>query len=786
MASTVQHKDIFFGNGYFVTVGQNGYLSYAASATPTTWISRALPTSETLNSVAFSGNEWVAVGTNGTILRGGLLPTTTFTQVTSGTTQNLTSVRYGNSMFVAVGANGTILTSSNGTTWTTQASGSVSNLVRVRWLTSEWVAVGENGTYLRGGTAGTTWVGGSQDSRRAVGIAYANGVYSTIYKTSTDGVTWTSNYNNVKDGAGNNYGTSLYDLVCFENTVYARSVAGAKFMALGNWREWATRGGDVIRMLHTSSDGVNYAYQATNASFGLYSAYLINNRIWAKGLGGSAGGLGTGQWTADDAATPWTYTSFTHYTGYSPGSWTPWLCVWTGTNYVMVGAVQDSATPSGFNHAVYRGTTTSSMSYVLRYTLNTPVFPFENWSTTINGVSTQNSMDGAYGNSTIVLTGPKRQSSTSTFPLHAIAWSNNEGSSWTHYVFTNSNPAQSTTADIGSRIAFGNGTFVISIRWAVSPLGRVAVTTTGASGSLTFYNTGFDSKVVEVKFLNGYFYALHDNGGISRSTNGTSWTVVSQPATWTGTNIRDVGRILNYTLLAGTGVTQVATNGVNFTDVSSPPITIEGAIFNEGSTLLFNGRNTSTGAYNTYRYNGTSYTIIGNTYGAATNNFFPIFSECASNGSVYVGSSSQGLIYSTDFGVTWALIPANEVPPSGSGIIIKDENGTVRLQSYDPTAANYLCTRFIKTVYINAPNTQINVPEANGYKIIAFPMPDFSSATAAGVNVMPYAEYHRGTAPDYQPYVIMRYPQYGGSFTATQIPANVAIFTTGQVEQGTY
>lgn len=783
MASIVKHNDILVSGGYFITCGQNGFLSYASTSTPTAWATRSLQVSETLNSIATDGANIVAVGTGGIILRSSTAsPLSVFTPQTSPTNQTLNHVRYGNGQFVAVGVNGTILTSPTGVTWTVRTSGTTLELTRCRYIDS-WYAVGRTGALIRGGTAGTTWVGGSSDARAAMGIAYNNGVYSTMYRTSTDGVNWTSHYNNILDGNGNPYSPTL-DKRFYENIVWSRSTAGAAFCAVGNFR-YSSSGSDGSRALHKSTDGITYQLTAANGTGTVFTSFLANNNLWTYGEGGSAGASYDGQWTGNDATTAWNYTSYTHFTGYVTGSWQPYFVTYVNGFYVALGTVRSTNTPTQLNTAVYRGTSLSNMAYVLRYNAtNILGWPCAFYYHTTDGVTYQMQHGIASGNGIIMAVGPRLQNDTGICPFFHYVFSADNGSTWTFRLVGASNPPASNTYDCGGRVAFGNGVFVMSLRWAVNgttPTGRVAVTTDGAS--LAYYSTGYTSRVREIQFLNGYFYALHDNGGISRSTNGTSWTTLITPATWTGEDINDIGKHIGTTLLGGNVVKQTATDGVTFTTNPNEPIGIRGGIFLDGTSISdTNGRLLFTAATAGAGVRMYSFSASTGVYTDLTGPVNFTAKEIAKSGSTYIAATDE-LWYSTNAAVTWTKIPPIEAPPSGVGIIIKDENGLERIQSYDVTKQNYLCTRLVRTDYVTAAGTQINVPEANGYKIFTFAIPE---VTTNGQFVYPYPEYHRGTAPNYTPYFIVRYPSYGGYYTGTQAPATFYTFTTGVVEQTTY
>ena len=143
----------------FIGVGAAGTIVYTTDLS--TWANGVSNTTENLNAVTSNGALAVAVGDKGTIR------TTTdginWTAATAvPTTQNLNSVTYsGNGFWIAVGAGGTILVSTDGSTWAQRTSGTTAELrgVAVQVITSySFVAVGDAGTVLTSADNGTTWI----------------------------------------------------------------------------------------------------------------------------------------------------------------------------------------------------------------------------------------------------------------------------------------------------------------------------------------------------------------------------------------------------------------------------------------------------------------------------------------------------------------------------------------------------------------------------------------------------------------------------------------------------
>ncbi|MBN2164396.1 MAG: hypothetical protein JXR25_03450 [Pontiellaceae bacterium] len=117
-------------------------------------------TGDWFEGVAASTERAVCVGDNGSVYV--TADGTNWSRSVSGTTEWLRGVAYGAGAFVAVGENGTILRSSSGSSWQKISSGTGEDLNRVRRLGEGvdacFIAVGDHGTMLQSDTGNVPWI----------------------------------------------------------------------------------------------------------------------------------------------------------------------------------------------------------------------------------------------------------------------------------------------------------------------------------------------------------------------------------------------------------------------------------------------------------------------------------------------------------------------------------------------------------------------------------------------------------------------------------------------------
>ena len=138
---------VAYGNGLWVAVGQafSSTGAYITSGDGLNWTNHSF--SPNLRNIAFGGGTFVIVGDSGY-----LASSTTglsWTQRGSGTSGAIYGVCYGDTNFVAVGTSGYMASSSDGASWTLRNSGTTTTLERVAYGGGTFVATGDGGLLIQ-------------------------------------------------------------------------------------------------------------------------------------------------------------------------------------------------------------------------------------------------------------------------------------------------------------------------------------------------------------------------------------------------------------------------------------------------------------------------------------------------------------------------------------------------------------------------------------------------------------------------------------------------------------
>ena len=138
-----------YGNGLWLAVGQSfssGTGAYITSGDGLNWTNHSF-SSANLRNIAFGGGTFVIVGDSGY-----LASSTTglsWTQRGSGTVQHSLWVCYGDTNFVAVGTGGYMASSPDGANWALRNSGTTTTLERVAYGGGTFVATGDGGLLIQ-------------------------------------------------------------------------------------------------------------------------------------------------------------------------------------------------------------------------------------------------------------------------------------------------------------------------------------------------------------------------------------------------------------------------------------------------------------------------------------------------------------------------------------------------------------------------------------------------------------------------------------------------------------
>lgn len=145
--------------GRLLVVGEEGCILWSDDARNYQAAQVSPATTDWFEGIAGSPQRAVAVGDNGSIYTS--TNGVNWTKATSGTTEWLRGVAFGDGAFVAVGENGKILRSSGNNSWSSVTSGTTAHLNRVRYLNNGgggfFIAVGNSGVALTSATGNAPW-----------------------------------------------------------------------------------------------------------------------------------------------------------------------------------------------------------------------------------------------------------------------------------------------------------------------------------------------------------------------------------------------------------------------------------------------------------------------------------------------------------------------------------------------------------------------------------------------------------------------------------------------------
>ena len=253
---------IAYGNGKYVAVGANGYVT--TSTDGTNWTTPKQVCSYSLNGVTFANGKFVACGAYSYIVVSTDGINWTTHKVEESANYLWVSVKYCNGKFIAVGSSGRISTSTDGVSWTKSVwydSGVQVNCVV--YGNGQYIAVDNRGSYGIS-TDGISWTKRTFSKYLySSSIVYANGVFvlagysSSIgyILTSIDGDTWNITYENDYSKTDPNQKPVTCDVML--------DVAhdGMQFIVVGYHAGYIDRTGQFkIDLATLSKDGNNWSF----------------------------------------------------------------------------------------------------------------------------------------------------------------------------------------------------------------------------------------------------------------------------------------------------------------------------------------------------------------------------------------------------------------------------------------------------------------------------------------------------------------------------------------------
>jgi photosystem II stability/assembly factor-like uncharacterized protein len=233
---------ITYGTQFFA-VGVSGTICYSSDGT-SSWnpVGDSTFGSSNIRDIAYGGGRYVAVGDSGKIATS--TNGTTWTAITNSTfgTTAIYGITYGDSKFVAVGAEGKMAYSINGTTWTAVTNSSTTAINGITYGGAigkeKFIAVGSS-TYIAYSTDGVTWtkVNSGYYSVGLKEIVWGGNKYVAVASAgvmlvSLDGI---NNWSRIEGGIGS--GKSQMDdtdAILFVSSINGIAYGGGKFLAVGS------------------------------------------------------------------------------------------------------------------------------------------------------------------------------------------------------------------------------------------------------------------------------------------------------------------------------------------------------------------------------------------------------------------------------------------------------------------------------------------------------------------------------------------------------------------------
>jgi YVTN family beta-propeller protein len=476
-------------------------------------------------------------------------------------TDNLTSVATDSTQYVAVGAGGKIKSSPDGIIWTVRTSGTTTSLTHISYQNGRFIALGAAGTILTS-PDGITWTSRTSGTTMQLnGVTFGAGQYVAVgasgtVLTSPDSVTWTTRNSGV---------TANLNGITFANAQYLAVGDGATLLASTNGISW------------TANNNANIA--ATR-------------------------NIGTSSAVAS------TLKSITYANG----------------KYVAVGGDPGNvATQLGITGRII--TSTDSLTW-------TSVYPTGGMGTPLNHV--------LFANGKFVAAVPDMKG----------CYVSADGVAWAF-----AQPAAQQTQFSLLEITYANGRYV-----GVGSAGNIGISTDASNWSRI--NTGTNNPITSLAFANGKFVALSANEALytsdavttlTRSPEGNFYnpTMMAAGMGGVGYNIRYLNGL--YIAVDNQGRVVTSPDAVTWTEHSIPGLTVNGALT---AAAYGNGRYVVVGMNGIIATSTDAVTWSASSSIATTRYFFDVQFL---NGTFFA-IGQGGMTYTSTDGITWssrAVIASN-------------------------------------------------------------------------------------------------------------------------------
>ncbi len=305
-ALAVGYGIIAFGNGQFVTVGQN---SAATSADGVTWDQRTSGAVYGLSAIAYGNGHFVGVAAMAAIVES--TDAANWVEVGPEPGSDVQSIAFGAGQFAAVMKNA-VLTSKDGAAWVKrqfQGDGARSGIA---YGNKQFVAVGYEGydmvSYISTSADAINWAGQWGASDATWGVTFGNGQFVAVgiggVQVSSDGTNWVREQLPVQIGllGAVTYGQGQFIAVGGSNVVtstdgtnWVRRDAGTtnsptgiaygngQFVAVGGDGYWGRDGAVWVDVIVTSTDGVTWSQQKSGGGYPLNGIGYGNGYFVAVG-----------------------------------------------------------------------------------------------------------------------------------------------------------------------------------------------------------------------------------------------------------------------------------------------------------------------------------------------------------------------------------------------------------------------------------------------------------------------------------------------------------------------